>query len=596
MTPGIDVKEWPLPNSDIKAMFWDFGGQVMAHATHQFFLRSRCVYVLLLNARTDINANQQAEYWLEHVRAFGGDAPVLLVGNKSDLAQVNLDMNRLTELYPNIRGFFPVSCTKSQGIEPFRDALVEQLQAVGMHQVLFAKTHFGVLQALQAQSPKDPFLPKEAYESLCAEHGVAEDAELNREWLLDLLDALGVIIHFPNIDWLDDYILNPRWLTYGVYRLLYSKQANEQRGRITEREVGEILSQEKVEDNEGNVLTYPRDKVRLIIDAMREFKICYRLPGDDKTLILPDLLPSDRPKDLQFDRDQAMRFDFDFEGFLPRHLMTMFTVQRHEEVVDGLVWQNGVRLANSEYNAQAMAQADYHARRFSLWVLGGQTGRYFSVLRDEVLKILKRMEKLRYEELLWLPDSARVDPERVELGIGDDMRRANYQDLLENEVDGMLYYRCRYGRYDLAKLLGFIPREERLVGPEVHIHTETTNVGDTINIGDINGSNVNFKSNLTNVTQTIQSLPNQDDGEKKQLEALLEELKTGLEELAQQREADAKKIDKRMKQLIEESAEQEPDQDFLEVTAKGLKEAAEAVAKMVPSVGKAVKGILEILV
>jgi small GTP-binding protein len=120
MTPGVDISEWPVPYSEIRSLFWDFGGQVMAHATYQFFLRTRCAYVLLLNARTDINANQQAEYWLEHVRAFGGNSPVLLVGNKSDLADVNLDMHRLREAYPNIRGFFPVSCTRGDGIEPFQ--------------------------------------------------------------------------------------------------------------------------------------------------------------------------------------------------------------------------------------------------------------------------------------------------------------------------------------------------------------------------------------------------------------------------------------------------------------------------------------------
>ncbi|TAA74167.1 MAG: Ras of Complex, Roc, domain of DAPkinase [Candidatus Electronema aureum] len=90
MTPGIDISTWQVPGTEITAHFWDFGGQVVAHATHQFFLRSRCLYILLLDGRTEINANEQAEYWLEHVRAFGSKAPVMLVGNKADLCAVNL--------------------------------------------------------------------------------------------------------------------------------------------------------------------------------------------------------------------------------------------------------------------------------------------------------------------------------------------------------------------------------------------------------------------------------------------------------------------------------------------------------------------------
>ena len=93
MTPGVEIREWKLPGSEITADLWDFGGQVIAHATHQFFLRSRCLYVLVLDGRAEINANEQAEYWLEHVRAFGQDSPVLIVGNKADQARVNLDMS-----------------------------------------------------------------------------------------------------------------------------------------------------------------------------------------------------------------------------------------------------------------------------------------------------------------------------------------------------------------------------------------------------------------------------------------------------------------------------------------------------------------------
>ena len=74
MTPGIDIREWPVGDTGITAHFWDFGGQVMAHSTHQFFLRERCLYVLVIDARTEINANEQAEYWLQHVKAFGKNA------------------------------------------------------------------------------------------------------------------------------------------------------------------------------------------------------------------------------------------------------------------------------------------------------------------------------------------------------------------------------------------------------------------------------------------------------------------------------------------------------------------------------------------
>jgi len=82
---------------------------VIAHATHQFFLRSGCLYVLVMDSRAEINATEQAQYWLEHVKAFAGSAPVILVGNKADKVRINPDVESLKERYPNIVGFYNCS-------------------------------------------------------------------------------------------------------------------------------------------------------------------------------------------------------------------------------------------------------------------------------------------------------------------------------------------------------------------------------------------------------------------------------------------------------------------------------------------------------
>jgi internalin A len=43
----------PLPNSQDQAHLnvWDFGGQEIMHATHQFFLTRRSLYLLVLSGR-----------------------------------------------------------------------------------------------------------------------------------------------------------------------------------------------------------------------------------------------------------------------------------------------------------------------------------------------------------------------------------------------------------------------------------------------------------------------------------------------------------------------------------------------------------------
>ncbi|MGX9728089.1 MAG: COR domain-containing protein [Candidatus Electronema sp. VV] len=280
MTPGIDISTWQVPGTEITAHFWDFGGQVVAHATHQFFLRSRCLYILLLDVRTEINANEQAEYWLEHVRAFGSKAPVMLVGNKADLCAVNLDMATLKEKHGNVLDFYPLSCTKYQEeykshFQRFQADLIKQVAELGVHTVRFGKAHLAVLDELTSRSSTESFLKKTAWLDLCQGSGLAEQDDLNQAWLLDLFDKLGVIVYFPNIAALDSYILNPRWLTYGVYTLLYSLEAKAKKGRLREIEIVRILSAAEVCDNLGNVLSYPPDKAAIVIQAMEQFKLCF---------------------------------------------------------------------------------------------------------------------------------------------------------------------------------------------------------------------------------------------------------------------------------------------------------------------------------
>jgi internalin A len=46
------------------------------HATHQFFLTTRSLYLLVLNGRQG-REEADAEYWLNLIATFGGDSPVI---------------------------------------------------------------------------------------------------------------------------------------------------------------------------------------------------------------------------------------------------------------------------------------------------------------------------------------------------------------------------------------------------------------------------------------------------------------------------------------------------------------------------------------
>jgi len=78
-TEGIQITEWPLRlhgHEDVQLHIWDFGGQEIMHATHQFFLTQRSLYLLVLNGREG-GEDVDADYWLKLITSFGGDSPVI---------------------------------------------------------------------------------------------------------------------------------------------------------------------------------------------------------------------------------------------------------------------------------------------------------------------------------------------------------------------------------------------------------------------------------------------------------------------------------------------------------------------------------------
>ena len=516
MTPGIAIREWPVEGTAITARLWDFGGQVMSHSTHQFFLRERCLYILVLDARTEINANDQAEYWLEHVKAFGKNSAVMLVGNKCDLTPVNLDMRALKEKYPNIVDFYSLSCTRladghyKSRYETFRADLIEQLLKVGTHQIYFTENQFSMLQSVRERSPKSAFLSHKEFDQLCEQYAIGGKGELSRDDFLGLLDKLGEVIHFPGIPRLDSYVLNPRWLTYGVYTLLYSDEVNNKpQGVLSETQVINILQAKHVEDEHGKKLHYPPDKCGFIIDAMEEFKLCYRLQEDRKRFVIPDKLPAEQPE-LDFDKSAlgTLVFEFDFRGFLPHHVMPTLIVARHDEIVNGQVWQNGVVLRNKKQRATARVQVDHHQRLLRLWVQGDGAREMLAILMDEVAKILQRMEALEVKEVVVLPASAQLGTERLEPVPVEE--RAPYQQLLAMARRGDEIFISESGReYSLSRILGVIMSDEKKKEERVTININGS-VG-AFGVGDQNRFSGQVTQHTVELKEAVTALDDRSD-------------------------------------------------------------------------------------
>ena len=123
-TEGVDNKGvWKIEGksalSTVNARIWDFAGHVITHAAHRCFLSERCLYILVYDGRTE--RRNQIEYWLDHVRNYGGDAPVLVLVNKFDNHKPDVPENTLKRKYPFIKSFEYFSIKEDESeLEKFR--------------------------------------------------------------------------------------------------------------------------------------------------------------------------------------------------------------------------------------------------------------------------------------------------------------------------------------------------------------------------------------------------------------------------------------------------------------------------------------------
>ena len=428
-THGININDWQLTagRGDIKAHLWDFGGQEIMHATHQFFLSERSLYVLVLDGRKD----EDAEYWLKHVETFGGNSPILVVINKID-QNPGFEINRrfLKSKYNGIRGFFRLSCRNRDGIAPFRRALVREGSNIEITKTVWPKTWFRM--KIRLEKMKAHYIGYDEYVKDCIKEGIT--AKEDQHTLVAFLHDLGTVVHFAELDLRDTHVLEPKWLTKGVYRIINSSVLAQKRGILKLFSLPYILkSSDKPHD-------YPVSKHSYIVSMMEKFEICYHI--DSKTILVPDLLQVQEPRiDFGFDVATKLQIKYDF---LPKSVMSRFIVRKHADIKDDLRWRTGVVLHRPEFDATAVVRADPAAKIISIYVLGSQPRDYLTVLRSAFLEINGSYKKLKCEERIPLPDL----PETT----------VSYEHLLRLEREGIteLYPEGSRHTYNIQSLLGTV--------------------------------------------------------------------------------------------------------------------------------------------
>jgi internalin A len=393
-TEEISINQWIVKGqSEIKLNIWDFGGQEIMHATHQFFLSKRSLYLLVLDARLTQEENR-VEYWLKIIQSFGGESPVLIVGNKTDQHPLDIDRTGLQKKYPNIVGILETSAATGAGIEALKAEIAKQVDTLPHVRDLLPETWFTVKSKLEELGRSKNFITQDEYLDLCTTNDVSD--ETKQHTLIGFLHDLGVVLHFqddPRLEALG--ILNPQWVTNGVYKILNSHELFQNQGTLTLPLLNKIL----------NLPEYPSNKRLFIVDMMKKFELCYDIEPD-KSFLIPDLLPKDEPFTGEW--GDALAFQYHY-NVLPSSIITRFIV-RMNAFVHKTVWRAGVVLKSA--GNTALIKADTEDRKIYVWVTGDENTRrdFLSAIRMEFDAIHKTIAKIEATEKVPLPSYPNADP------------------------------------------------------------------------------------------------------------------------------------------------------------------------------------------
>ena len=377
-TDGLNVTTWPvgINTQEVRMNVWDFGGQEIYHATHQFFLTKRSLYILVCNCRTSEEENR-IEYWLKLIQSFGGQSPVIIVGNKCDEQPLDINRRSLRENYPNIKQILETSCATSHGIEELRSAIAQEVAQLNDVYNLLPVTWFEVKEALECMD--EDFITYTRYTRLCHEQNVtSEDCQ---EQLIDLLHNLGLVLNFREHPMLKDTnVLNPDWVTTGIYALLSDETLKiKNKGILTANDLSRILDADH----------YPAKRHPYFTKLMQEFQLCFpiltnRTNSQPKQFLIPGLLPKEELENTNLEGD-TLEFQYHYR-ILPESVISRFIVLTHEDIHEQIYWRTGVMLHYKEgteiYNI-ARIKADLEEKKIFITISGKATTRrsFLTILR-----------------------------------------------------------------------------------------------------------------------------------------------------------------------------------------------------------------------
>lgn len=325
----LDKQHLPEVHTDeLYLNVWDFGGQEVFYATHQFFLSEEAAYIYAWTDEVIAQANWEKdeykspvsdkwrdhEYWLDNIRMHGKNSPVLVVKTHCMDATGVFPAERLLGAY-NIKReavdfeAFSPDARYLNNMKTAVTALLNQLPLLGTDQPKGFYNLVNHIAGLREAGEKE--LSKTAFEASLEQFRIpAKDAGA----ALSYLHKTGEVIHFPDAPRLSGKVFtDPGVLTERIYKLI------ENNDELIQNEgsfVAEDAHQKLGEDWED------------LLELLIAFQLVYRkITEGQTTYIAPQYLPPLPTKGnahtlfAAHERGKLLQFTLHYPRFMPENVM-----------------------------------------------------------------------------------------------------------------------------------------------------------------------------------------------------------------------------------------------------------------------------------
>lgn len=405
-THGIDIDTLNLThptekNVTITLNTWNFGGRQIYHATHQFFLTNRSIFLLVFNARSGPEQGRLT-YWLKSIRANAPESPIILVATHIDKHSANLALSELRQLFPQIVAFHEVSSKTRNGIQELRLAIAHAAAELPTMGEVWPATWLAFANAVRQSAAK--YATSKQFWEVMADYKISRD---NQVTLAKWLHEIGDILFFQDENDVNDFvILKPQWVTEYIHLVLESEEVTEHNGIFTRECMDRVWS--NLRPNLRN----------FFLRLMEQFDLSYRILGDRNISLVVERLPYELPDYVYLWQQKQkesnckeVSMKFQVSEILPG-IPTWFIARQHRFIKHSFAWRTGALFSDHEEKHLGLVRVSRDATNadcLHLAVRGPVPHNFFDVLREGLELTLHRYPGLKITRLLPCPDPTQIN-------------------------------------------------------------------------------------------------------------------------------------------------------------------------------------------